>query len=180
VFILYNDSTGVVDFGFDTSATAANRPSGYSARMIGSILTDGSSNILDFIQAKDTFEWKTEIQDYRGAIPTTATLYTVSVPPIAGIMAIVRIAAGLPTSANTNAILISSPLIADQAPGVQGAGPASVESYYASLIITAQYTQSVVERVWTNTGQVRARASVGTYSSNPRIATIGYVHPRGS
>jgi hypothetical protein len=36
-FLIYNPTTQVVDFGFDVSLTAANRPSGWAARRIGSI-----------------------------------------------------------------------------------------------------------------------------------------------
>ena len=51
VFIIRNDSTGAIDGGFDTSVSAANIPSGYTAyRRIGSVLTDGSSNIIAFHQ----------------------------------------------------------------------------------------------------------------------------------
>lgn len=55
-FAIYNPTTGVVDFGFDTSVIAANRPSGYTKYfLIESILTDSSNNIIYFIHyAKNT------------------------------------------------------------------------------------------------------------------------------
>ena len=47
IFLIRKDSDGTIDAGFDTSLTAANKPSGYSNyRHIFSIRTDGSSNII--------------------------------------------------------------------------------------------------------------------------------------
>jgi hypothetical protein len=49
VFLIRKDSDGTSDVGYDTSFTAANRPAGYTHfRRIGSIQTDGSSNIEQF------------------------------------------------------------------------------------------------------------------------------------
>ena len=49
VFLIRNPNTDTVDAGFDTSASAANAPSGYTQyRRLGSVLTDGSANITGF------------------------------------------------------------------------------------------------------------------------------------
>jgi len=51
-------SNGVIDAYFDLSTSAAGIPSGYTAyRRIGSIRTDGSSNIYAFVQDGDTIIW---------------------------------------------------------------------------------------------------------------------------
>lgn len=51
IHLIRKDSDGSIDAGFDTSSSAANIPSGYTAyRMIGICKTDGSSNI-------DTLFW---------------------------------------------------------------------------------------------------------------------------
>ena len=58
---LIGKADGTVDAGFDTSATAANLladATGYTLyRRIGWVLTDGSSNIIPFIQTGNKFLW---------------------------------------------------------------------------------------------------------------------------
>ncbi|MBD3882175.1 hypothetical protein IFO70_10430 [Phormidium tenue FACHB-886] len=183
VFIMRN-ATGSVDFGFSQSATATDKPTGWNVRRIGSIRTDASSNILDFANIGNVFYWATEREDLRAAIGTTATLYTLSVPPgVSGIEAIVRLFSGLPAAGNGNAVLISSPLISDQAPARLGGGASSGDSAYSgNAMAPLEYNQISVETLLTNTSaQVRARASFGgTYTHNPRIGTIGWYDPRGA
>lgn len=79
-FAIYNPSTGVVDAGFDTSITAANAPSGFTKyRYLGAVLTDGSSNIIGFLQKGSRFYWQNPIEDLSGA--WTSTDLTISAPP---------------------------------------------------------------------------------------------------
>jgi len=82
VFLIRKDSDGSIDVGFDTSVTAANIPSGYTAyRRLGSVLTDSSSNILAFRQHGDYFEWDAPVHDVSGGtLATTATALTLTVP----------------------------------------------------------------------------------------------------
>jgi hypothetical protein len=111
VFAIVN-AAGGVDFMFDTSVTGANAPSGYlSRRRIGSVITDGSSNIRRFEQVGHLFTWAEPVTDFSGTVPTsTENLQALTVPagirvePILRIFANqhgqpVRIAsAGLPTT----------------------------------------------------------------------------------
>lgn len=47
--LIEKDADGSVDWGFDTSATAANIPAGYTNyAWLGSVWTDGSANIIQF------------------------------------------------------------------------------------------------------------------------------------
>jgi len=74
---------GAVDVLFDTSATCANGVADHSVtsyRRIGSVLTDGSANILPGEWNGDDFEFDTVISEYSGAVATTRQLLTVSVP----------------------------------------------------------------------------------------------------
>lgn len=60
VFLIRKDSDGSIDVGFDTSATAANIPSGYTYyRWIGYVLTDGSANIRNFTMGNDWLVFNT-------------------------------------------------------------------------------------------------------------------------
>lgn len=75
VFLIKNVVTGAVDAGFDTSVTAANIPSGYTAyRRIGSILTDATSNILGYTQIGDEFIWDEIWDENNQANPGTAVV----------------------------------------------------------------------------------------------------------
>ena len=80
VFAIIN--SGSFDVYFDTSASAANKPAGTTAfRYIGSFKTNGSSNILTFVQTGNYFYWQVPPLDLNFGAATTATLVTLSVPP---------------------------------------------------------------------------------------------------
>ena len=80
---------GTVDFGFDTSATAANlllsaqaADATYAyARQVGWILTDGSKNIISFLQRGDEFYLQTMFTDGQRDSSTTVTLVNLGAPP---------------------------------------------------------------------------------------------------
>ena len=86
VFLIKNLSTGAIDAGYDTSLTADNLladATGYTAyRRLGSVLTDGSSNILNFIQEGDNFYWVAASTDRNLSLSsvTYPTTTTVQVP----------------------------------------------------------------------------------------------------
>lgn len=62
VFLILNN--GVADVYFDTSASAANKPAGTTHfLLIDSFKTDGSAQIIDFIQTGDEFEWVAPVTD---------------------------------------------------------------------------------------------------------------------
>lgn len=84
-FMIRKDSDGTIDFGFDTSLVAANRPAGYGkfVRLKGrAVKTDASGNIIPFINIGNSMEWKTLQRDMQltNATPGSTTV-TISVPP---------------------------------------------------------------------------------------------------
>ena len=91
--------SGSADIGFDTSVTAANLVTDHSAtayRRIGSVLTDGSSNIIQFQQFGDEFIFDSKISNLSSGSPgTTRLTQTVTAPlgietrAILGIIAVV-------------------------------------------------------------------------------------------
>lgn len=84
VFVIKDTDTGTVDAGFDTSVSATNllSASSYeSYRRVGSVLTDGSANILGFTQVDDEILWDAQQYDYNGNATTTATNQEISTPP---------------------------------------------------------------------------------------------------
>lgn len=82
VFAIVKTADGSVDFGFDTSVTAANIPAGYSSyRRLGSVKTDGASSILAFSQFAGQFLWLTPVIDVAAAaIGVAAVTPTLSIP----------------------------------------------------------------------------------------------------
>lgn len=90
LFGIKNNASGVVDAGFDTSITAANLLSdatGYTEfRRIGSVLTDGSFNIIAFTAVETAgggleVLWDVGVQDFSSASMGTAeVLRALSVP----------------------------------------------------------------------------------------------------
>jgi hypothetical protein len=80
VFAIVN--SGVADIYFDTSASAANAPTGTTAvRRIGAVKTDASAHILAFTQFGDEFLWKNPPIDVNALTPAaTQTLYTLNTP----------------------------------------------------------------------------------------------------
>lgn len=91
VFAIIN--TGVADIYFDTSVTAANKPTSTTAfRRVGSFLTNGSAQIISFIQDGDLFQWLAPVQDLNSNNPTTGS-------------AVTRTLASVPTGVNVSASL---------------------------------------------------------------------------
>lgn len=88
VFLIRKDTDGSIDAGFDTSVSAANIPAGYTAyRRLGSVLTDGSSNILGFDAVEIaggslSFTWDAPVRDVAlTTLPdTNRNLVALSVP----------------------------------------------------------------------------------------------------
>jgi hypothetical protein len=86
IFLIRRDSDGVCDVCFHTSLTAPVLPSGYTYfRYLGSLKNTaaGSANILQFVQIKDTFIWKTPTIDRNlgsNGVPNTKTLVTLTSP----------------------------------------------------------------------------------------------------
>lgn len=84
-----NPTTGVVDAGFDTSLVAANLladAAGYTEfKRVGSVLTDGSSNILPFsmheyLSGMREVLWAAIMEDFDSTIPAAPTLLPLAVP----------------------------------------------------------------------------------------------------
>lgn len=77
---------GSVDAGFDTDIDATNllgETTDYvNFRRVGSVLTDGSSKILDFIQSGDEFFWDAPtLGGDESTVTTTEVLFAAKVPP---------------------------------------------------------------------------------------------------
>lgn len=160
--------SGSVDVGFDTSITAANLVTDHSAtayRRIGSVLTDGSANIIAFIQSGDDFLWTTPVLDIDIATPST-TLHTpiaLTIPP--GVRSMVR--ANIFFGAL--GVYVSSVGQTDQA-------PATTATPLASVYDGANANGGYIEVLSDTAKAIQYRCLSNT---NFRLATIGYRDSRG-
>jgi hypothetical protein len=166
-FIMRNTSTNAIDFGFDTSVTGASKPSGWDVRLIWSIKTDASSNIIAFTQRGDICVWTSPPMDALWSyVATTSSLFAISSPAGLVCQAVVSMCF---SDATANYLYISSPDAADEA------------ADYTRGLIDNQGQAGVVNEkvVTTNTASQLRAVAAGTGPSFFSLATRHFVHPRG-
>lgn len=174
LFVIKNNSTGVVDAGFDTSLTATNLladATGYTEfKRIGSVLVDSASNILGFsmevyLSGMREVLWDDPPLDLDvDTLGTTATLFPLSTPLGVKTMAKFRAAGGAAGSAQ---IILTSPDQDDEAPTVQGAGTPPLFDIQGDSDLVDQFQYR------TNTSsEIRARASSATQTLS--LVTLGW------
>jgi hypothetical protein len=83
LFAIYNPTTGVVDFGFDTNITATNRPVAYTKyQLLHACKTDSSGNILAGTYFRDGWFWYNARQvEYDSTAITNSNLALGFYPP---------------------------------------------------------------------------------------------------
>lgn len=119
---LVDDGAGGTDAVFDTSITCANGLAttgiGTEYRRVGSVLTDGSSNILPFEQIADEFIFMTPPNlDVDVASPgTSRTTATLTVPPGVEVQAIIRVLLNASANAAFGMINLYRTTLDEQAP----------------------------------------------------------------
>ena len=170
---------GSADVGFDTSVTAANLVTDHSAtayRRIGSVLTDGSSNIIAFQQTGDTFKLDVPVSDDATTNPgTSARTITLSVPTGVIVQALMIYSHQFVVSVAAQALM--SPLsIADTAP--------TSSLYTIRQNVHSGYSGAQVHGVYiemeTNTSaQIRVRCNQSDGNSRSEIMTLGWKDRRG-
>lgn len=173
VFLLSNATGTSVDAGFDTSLTAAGLLADTAViaagltlyRRIGSVLTDGSANIIAFSQLGDEFLWSDPPLDIDNATPgTSAHTATTSTPLGVKTQVIVN---GI-VDGGANYLYLSSLDVNDEAPS-QTASP------LANVGFAADSCGQVIVRTNTSS-QIRYRCSANTAIG---IATLGWIDRRG-
>jgi len=176
VYLVELDAGGT-DAGFDTSTTAANlvATSGIASayRRIGSVLTDGSSNILGFTQFEDEFIFDTQVINVGGtALGTSRVLQTVTTPlgfETRAILGLIGVVAG---SSASVIITLTHPNVTNVAPTNSIGNNAGENSADANGTWAAG-----THIVRTNTSsQVAFRQN---FNSTVYINTNGYYDPRG-
>lgn len=177
VFVIAK-ADGTVDGGFDTSLSATNLLADATEyvdyRRIGSVLTDGSSNILSFRQRGSWFLWANARADVTDTNPgTSVQTVSLSVPPDVQVM--VKMALHLEASGLATHIHVAE--------GGTLTVAASVGEFTLRNDIAAAGTIDVVGTVhdqWTDTSQqidYDLDASAG--GTVVRILTLGWSDLRG-
>lgn len=163
-------SDGTTDILASTSATNPAVPSGYSSyRRIGSVKTDGSSNIISFKQKNNRFYYIDKIADINTTFTTAnRALQTLSVPKDINTIAIFSINVSPGAGNFYNAI--TSPYQTDYTPTSTncdmyspGSGVATVNAQTFEILTNAS-------------SQIGTRS---TTNSTFRIYTYGYIDDRG-
>jgi hypothetical protein len=173
VFLIRKDSDGTIDAGFDTSVSAANRPAGYSTyRRIGSVLTNGSANIIAFSQTNDLIMLKSPAFDANAAAwGSSRTLVTLSVPT--GVITYPKVAAFALKGATSLSLWIGPPEVTDVAAGL------GIYNSYTPSAGAATYSLAAGEvGVRANTSaQIAVRSD--TAGVTGYLITYGWIDPRG-
>ncbi|MGH6719631.1 MAG: hypothetical protein ACREER_09965, partial [Alphaproteobacteria bacterium] len=171
VWLIKRSDTGVVDALFSTSFTAPTMPASYDRkRLIGSVVTDATPNIIAYTQAGDYFRYTGDvIQDISDATITSDTFETgtVSVPP--SCLAHLYTLNSNPTATNSPGRIVVRTVGAADAPNTDSENFASIE--------TSGTFDHVAATGWVLTNasrQIEYAASAGTGSSTVTIRTIGF------
>ncbi|WP_422402646.1 hypothetical protein [Pseudomonas sp. GZD-209] len=119
-FVIRKTSDGTGDLLYSTSLTAPALPPGFAGFvLIESVLTDGSGNIIPFLNVGRSMTWKTARQDVAlGTTPVGNTTITISTPP--GRRVLVKQYAA--ASANSPVIYTHSPEVNNEVLGIVGGG----------------------------------------------------------
>ena len=159
---------------FDSSSTATNLLSDSSYtyyRRIGSILTDSSSNITQFVQMGDTFYWDNPALSVDTSTGTIGNTYTLDVPPDVRVMANVNV---YTENATAYTGIYMRPTDVDNEAASETAAPlATVQN---SIANEGQFANT---QILTNTSkQIYVVAEAN--STTLRIATLGWRDFRGT
>jgi len=170
LFIIQKDSDGSIDAGFDTSLTAANIPTGFTAfRRVGSFETNSSSNLVGFtaIEAGGGSIYvnlDARATDVDTTSPgTSAVLATLSIPQDFEVL--VHLDVMLRDNTGT-AILITSPQADDVAPNTTNADISASTANDVNSINCDRLTNTV--------GQIRYRSNTASGLTTFKIFTLGW------
>jgi len=175
VFLIQRSDTGVVDGLFSTSLASPVMPTNYNRkRRLGSIRTDGSGNILAFVQNGDTFLWAAPPVDVNASsVSTAGALSTMLIPVDVQVEGIFQSVFSGP-GGTSSLVVISSPQQNNVAP-TSGSVSAITLALGSTSLISVNET-----RVRSNTSsQIRLRANASPAGIVLQVATLGWVDPRG-
>jgi len=164
LFAIYNPS-GISDFIFSTDLNSPSLPVGYTKKsFIESVITDGSANIMRFVQTGKQMLLFTPVLDFLGSNTNTRALHTISAPN--GRVTKVLLNIHYDWITNPNSIYVSSPLTEDLAPSDTAAPLSTLYSNEGRR----RSTNILVQTNLTSQIATRSSDSGGTLG----IATLGW------
>lgn len=174
VFIIEKDSDDSIDIGFDTSLVAANIPAGYTEfRRIGSVITDSSANILQFLQIGDRFNLKDPVLDIDTSIGTSFVDFAMTTPAGIKLLGIFNIF--MDRTFGVMGILVTDPDLGITSTPAQSIAPLSTMHAPGAFDQDGRSAQQV-EVMTTTSSKIR---SVGSATGTFRAATLGWIDTRG-
>jgi hypothetical protein len=183
VHLLGNTAGTNIDVGFDKDPSAGSLLSDVNAvadgltkyRRIGSILTDGSGNIIDFKQVGDYFQWQAPVLDVNSSsIGTTASSNALTVAPDKQVVAHFNISARLNSSVGT--MLVSS-LDVNDLTAADGTGVGNLTFNRDTMAATGSRASTNMQMITDTNRQIRLRAAA-TFTL-VQISTVGWTDRRG-
>jgi hypothetical protein len=169
LFVIYDVINDIVDAGFDILLNAGNRPAAYTKyRRIGSIYTDGSSDIVQFTQHNDTFLLDDVVRHYSDTTPGTgAQTLTADIPT--GLSLQVIAGHGIVRNGDSY-VLLTALTQTNSTPAAN----------FATLQTSGSSTRSsVVLNIQTDSsGNYRFRSSTGTTYGDNFALTYGWIDDR--
>lgn len=161
---------GSDDVMFDTSVTCANGVANNAVthfRRIGAVLTDGSANIIAFVQVGDVFRWAVPVSDVAGINPgTSAVTSTLTVPTNVRVESHISILLGPGTSGAALFALVTSPDQTDSTPS---------STLFSAACTSTNSTSGSSLRVITNSSaQIRYRIGSSSNGERVNITTHGW------
>jgi hypothetical protein len=174
IFAIFNPTTGAVDILASLSASSPTLPSGYTKkRIIWSIVRSGGA-ILPFTQIGDECSLTTAILDVDDTNPgISAVLSALSVPAGLNVTARVNVWYQNATDSTWDHLYVSDPATADLS-------PSDTAAPLAQFTANSNVNDAGQLLVRTNTSrQIRYRVNMSDGATKVRIATLGWIHPRG-
>lgn len=174
VFIISDETN--VDAGFDTDINAANLladATGYTHyRRIGSILTNATSNIWDFLQVGDYFRWlDTDTEDVNDGSPNNGGTPTMRVPPGVRVLGRFGVTGDYTGASATFWVGEYENFTGGNPTGLQPSGTIRVSS-------SATFNHIVTDILTDTSGRIGYEGD--TNNSRIRIGTIGWKDFRGT
>lgn len=153
-------------------ASTVALPSGWQTyRRVGSILTDGSGNVRQFVQSGDVFLWSASVLSLLATTIGSASANTLAVAVPAGVAveAILQVSA---RSTGNFEVRASSKLTNDEAPGT--------DNHTIRLVVSQTADGQNNIDILTNDGEIRYRRGADDLASGRFVVrTLGYRDRRG-
>ncbi|SPD73840.1 hypothetical protein PITCH_A2000009 [uncultured Desulfobacterium sp.] len=176
VYLIKNPTTGVVD-GLFSISLSPSMPSGFTKkRLLESVLTDGSANIIRFIQWDDCMMWKDPPMDHDATVSNNnAVSLVLSTPTGRQVEAVLNVLIIPAVSGQTGYVYISPYDQDDEETSREAAPLCTLSGGYETA-----YNDVSKINIKTNTSSaIRMRAYFSGSFLTYRIVTLGWKSQRG-